>query len=102
MISVQERIKAEKLDVPNSPSKIKMSSKVKTVQKKKVGMSKGEKDLYQSVKMIRTERVEYERTMKIQEETYRRMRESQFYNGENGDVAPPTATAVLENRSRYG
>lgn len=50
IISVPERIKAEKLFIPNSPSSIKL--KEKHVEKKKSTMSKGERILYNTVKSI--------------------------------------------------
>ena len=51
MISIQEKLKAEKLFIPNSPSNIKI--KEKTVKVAKNTMSKGEKILYQTVWTIK-------------------------------------------------
>jgi len=50
IISVQERIKAENHFIPNSPSNIKL--KEKTIKGQKLKMSKGEKDLYNTVRSI--------------------------------------------------
>jgi len=47
IISVVERIKAENLFIPNSPSSIKLKEKV--IKAEKNTMSKGERDVYNTV-----------------------------------------------------
>lgn len=62
IISVQERIKAEKLFIPNSPSAIKL--KEKTVKVEKNTMSKGEKILYHTVRTIQKNKEYAEETVR--------------------------------------
>jgi hypothetical protein len=86
-------MKAEALDL-SSPKK-------KKTAKKASMLSKGERDLYRTVREIKTEQ---EMTMRLEQEremTIIKQRESKFYGETSASYKPPTPTKVKENKARF-